>query len=384
MLLPTPVPPVDRVFEPVIDQHETWVAVNPVQGCPKDCGYCYLKDRGQTLAKPVELATPRQTAALLAASPYYHRAAVLALYTCTDALATPPNRAHLIGLLDELTSTGIRNPVCLITKCPVTADVLAAIVRARDAGVPVIVYLSYSGLGTDVERGIDHDALRATFPLLHGHGIPVVHYWRPLIPANSAPAVITRVLDWVTRYAACSVSVGLKVKPGAREQMTALWPELADRGLPLESADAIWPRQSWELLRSLPELYPNHPVYQTNSCALAYVLRRREAAGIHGTDTCTDNHCPAAQRDQCASAVPAPLPAAADAIANRMVWLGIPAMPIRWDAGKRTATVSGPLATRDRNHLAQTLDITVHAARQDGDTYWSGRLGGNQPLVIDS
>lgn len=210
-ILPTPVLPAQRTFEPVIDQHETWIAINPVQGCPKGCGYCYLKNRGQTLAKPVELATPEQTVALLKASPYYHSHAVLALYTCTDALATPRTRAHLVGLLDQITDSGLRNPVCLITKCAITDEVLAAIVRARVAGLPVIVYLSYSGLGPDVEHGIDHEALRANFPRLHNSGVPVIHYWRPLMPANSTPAVITRVLDWAARYAACSVSVGLKV-----------------------------------------------------------------------------------------------------------------------------------------------------------------------------
>lgn len=381
--LPTPVPPVHRTFEPVIDQHETWLAINPVQGCPKGCGYCYLQDRGQTLAKPVELATPEQTTALLTASPYYHPHAVLALYTCTDALATPPNRTHLTGLLDQLTTTDLRNPVCLISKCPITDDVLAAILRARTAGVPVIVYLSYSGLGPDIERGINHQALRDAFPLLHDHGIPVIHYWRPLMPANSSRETITSVLDWAARYATCSVAVGLKAKPGARAQLAALWPALDSDALPLESADAIWPRETWDLLESLPERYPHHPIYQTNSCALAHVLGRADSHRIHGTSTCTTNHCPAAQRDRCASAVPAAV--TVNEIRDRLTWLGLPTvLPVRWEAEQQTATIDAPLSVRDRNNLAQTLQITVHAPRQDGDAYWAGKFGGSQPLVLDS
>ncbi|WP_331762226.1 radical SAM protein (plasmid) [Streptomyces sp. NBC_01527] len=375
--------PAKRVFEPVIDQHETWLAVNPVQGCPKDCGYCYLKDRGQTVAKPVELASPERTVALLKANPYFHTRAVLALYTCTDALATPPNRAHLVGLLDQLTASGLRNPVCLITKCSVTDDVIAAILRARTAGIPVIVYLSYSGLGPDIERGIDHKALRANFPRLHAHGIPVIHYWRPLIPANSAPETITHVLDWAASYATCSVAVGLKVKPGARAQLTPLWPELAEEGLPLETADAVWPRETWDLLESLPTRYPGHPIYQTNSCALAHVLGRPDSFLVHGTNTCTDNHCPAEQRARCASADRAEV--SPDAVQKRLVWLGVPVVPdIRWDAERRTATVEGPLALRDSNNVSQTLEVGVRAERERGDRYWSGKFGGNQPLVLDS
>ncbi|REE58935.1 hypothetical protein BX257_1420 [Streptomyces sp. 3212.3] len=34
-----------RLFEPVIDQHDTWLAINPVQDCPKGCDYPYLQPR---------------------------------------------------------------------------------------------------------------------------------------------------------------------------------------------------------------------------------------------------------------------------------------------------------------------------------------------------
>ncbi|MFD8449843.1 radical SAM family protein [Streptomyces coelicoflavus] len=381
----TPVPslPTQRIWEPVIDQHETWLAINPIQGCPKACGYCYLRDREQTLVKPTELATPRQTSELLKASPFFHPQAVLALYTCTDALSTPRTRAHLVALLGELVAMGLRNPVCLITKCAVTDEVADAISDARAAGVPVIVYLSYSGLGPDIERGIDHKALRATFPRLHARGIPVIHYWRPLMPANAAPETITRVLDWAARYSTCTVAVGLKVKRGARGQMTELWPALGSEDLPLESADAVWPRQTWDLLETLPTRYPDHPIYQTNSCALAHVLRRSDIHGVHTSPTCAANHCPADQRARCASAAPPPV--TSDDVRSSLVWLGVPAIgTVDWNAEHRIATVQGALSIRDRNNVSQRLVISVRASRDNADRYWSGRLEGSQPLVIDA
>ncbi|MGW1842284.1 hypothetical protein [Streptomyces sp. NPDC001966] len=267
------------------------------------------------------------------------------------------------------------------TKCSVTDDVIAAILRARQAGIPVIVYLSYSGLGPDTERGIDHAALRTNFPRLHAHGIPVIHYWRPLMPANSAPGTITHVLDWAARYAACSVAVGLKVKPGARDQLAVLWPELADDGLPLESADAVWPRETWELLETLPARYPDHPIYQTNSCAITHVFNRPDSHLVHGSSACADNHCPGDQRHLCAAASPPPV--TQDDIQQHLVWLGVPTVhPIHWDSERRTATVEGALALRDCNNSAQRFEIGVQAPRQTGDTYWSGKFGGSQPLVL--
>ncbi|MGR6998322.1 hypothetical protein ACU686_09855 [Yinghuangia aomiensis] len=150
---------------------------------------------------------------------------MLALYTCTDALATPGTRTHLTALLDALGTSTVRNAVCLITKCAVPDDVVACITRNRHAGLPVLVYLSYSGLGPDIERGIDHAALRATFPRLHAAGVPVIHYWRPALPQNSSPDIIEDVMDWAARYAACTVAVGTEVKPTALDQITGLWPE---------------------------------------------------------------------------------------------------------------------------------------------------------------
>ncbi|MER7057092.1 radical SAM protein [Streptomyces sp. NPDC000351] len=373
---------VQRTWEPVIDQHETWLAINPVQGCNKGCSYCYLLDRGQTRVKPTELATPGRTVDLLLASPYYHRRAALALYTCTDALSTLRTRAHLVGLLRELASREVHNPVCLITKCAVTDDVIDAILAAQAAGIRVIVYLSYSGLGPDVEHGIDHDALRANFPRLHERGIPLVHYWRPLTPANAAPATITHVLDWAARYSACSVAVGLKVKPGARKQMTELWPALAAEDLPVESADAVWPRQTWDLLDSLPARYPGHPIFQTNSCALAYVLHRPDGHRVHGTSACAANHCPDNQRGLCAAATPTQV--TTNDIRRRLVWVGVPTVrSVDWDAQQRTATVQEVLHLRDRNNVSERLGIAIRAARASNDRYWSGRLEGRQPLIVD-
>lgn len=211
----------------------------------------------------------------------------------------------------------------------------------------------------------------------------VSHYWRPLMPANADRATITHVLDWAARYSACSVAVGLKVKPGARRQITEPWPELRHQDLPLEAAAAVWPRKTWDLLASLPYRYPNHPVYQTNSCALAHVLQRPDTHRIRDTPTCCANHCLTNQRERCAATTHPPV--TAENIHSHLTWLGMPAIPaIDFDAQQRTATAQGALSLRDRNNVSQRFVITVRAPRAGDERYWSGRLQGSGPLVIDS
>ena len=80
-------------------------------------------------------------------------------------MALPSSRAHLAELLATLVDRKIPNPLVLITKCPIPDDALDAVTTARQAGLRTIVYLSYSGLGHDTERGIQHEELRTNFPL---------------------------------------------------------------------------------------------------------------------------------------------------------------------------------------------------------------------------
>ncbi|MFF4716540.1 hypothetical protein ACFY2V_34870 [Streptomyces eurythermus] len=372
-------------FEPIIDQHDTWLAVNPVQGCNRDCSYCYLQDLNLTRVKPAVLASPEETLDQLLAHRYYHPDLVLALYTCTDALATRSTAAHLSGMLDVLADSPVRNPVCLITKCHIPDEVIDRIQRARAAGLPILVYLSYSGLDSAVERGIQHDALRANFPRLHAAGIPVIHYWRPFLPQNSQPDVLNDVLELASQYAQCSVAVGTKVKPSALEQITSLWPQLATPGLDPQSADSVWPRAAWDWLHRLPDRYGNYPIYQTNSCALAYVLGRHDRAGVHRTPTClSGNRCPAAQRERCRAAVHQEGRLTRDAIDRHLERLGRSGLPYALREDTRTIAFTDPVPLRDRHNLAQVLAATVRAPQHPDERYWAGRLSGAQPLIIDT
>ena len=162
-----PRPP--RTRTPVVDQHATWIAVNPIQGCPKACAYCFLNERGQTAVRPECLASPAKTGDLLAV----------------------------------LAGRQVPNPVVLITKCLIPDDAIDAVTTACGAGLRVIVYVSYSGLGRDIERGIRHEDLKTNFPRLARAGVPVVRYWRSAFPESAATDAMEAVLDCVASYAMC-------------------------------------------------------------------------------------------------------------------------------------------------------------------------------------
>lgn len=371
-----------RTRTPIVDQHATWIAVNPIQGCPKACAYCFLTDRGQTAVRPEHLATPVDTLALVTSSPYYAPDRPLALYTWTDVMALPTSRDHLVELLALLADHQIPNPIVLITKCLIPDEVLAAVTAARHAGLRVLVYLSYSGLDRDIERGIRHNELRTNFPRLAAASVPIVHYWRPAFPESATTPTMRTVLDWAARYAHCTVAAGLKVEPSALPRLAQRWPELATTP-GVTTAEGVYPRPFWDFIHQTQQRHPTYPVFHTNSCALAYVLGQPDRFGILGTDVChARNHCPSTQRRRCAAAALHRTALTATAVRAALTQRGCPGATFTLDHAQREVAIDVPLPTTTVAALTQDLGTRVRAAREEGDPYWSSGTAGAQPLII--
>lgn len=371
-----------RTRTPIVDQHATWIAVNPIQGCPKACSYCFLVERGQTAVLPERLTSPAETVDVLTASPYYAPDRPVALYTWTDVMALPSSRAHLAEVLALLADRRTPNPVVLITKCLIPDDALDAVATARRAGLRVIVYVSYSGLGRDVERGIRHDEVKANFPRLGQAGVPVVHYWRPALPASVTAHTMQAVLDWVASYARCTVAAGLKVEPAALSRLAGLWPELGTTP-GVTAAEGVYPRPFWEFIHATRQRHPTYPLFHTNSCALAYVLGQPDRFGIFDGEVCrVRNHCPDVQRHHCGAAALA-RPALTDATVRAVLdQRGHADARFNIDHAQGVVVIDAALSTSTAAALTQDLGVRVRVTRHDSDPYWSSGTAGALPLII--
>lgn len=372
----------ERVFTPVIDQHASWIAVNPVQGCPKRCAYCFLNERSQTGTAPVQVAAPAETLGMLLASPFYGPERAVAFFTWTDVMAIASSRAYLGDLLERMTAAALPNPVVLITKCRVPDGLIAAISRARAGGLRVIVYLSYSGLGSAIEMGVRHEQLVANFPALAAAGIPVVHYWRPAFPVSATTETMTRVLDLAAAHATCTMAAGLKVEAEAVERLSGIWPGLADTP-GVTRAEGVYPAAFWNFIHRTEDLHPGYPVFHANSCALAYVLGAADRFGIFGSDVCTArNRCPAPQRHRCGDAFAAVPPATGEQIVAALAGRNLENTPFTFDPAKPALTLEAVIPNAVTSALTQDLGVRVVSAGQGGDRYWSSGTSGARPLVI--
>ncbi|MCI2422144.1 radical SAM protein [Saccharopolyspora sp. K220] len=370
------------MWTPVVDQHATWIAVNPVQGCPKKCTYCFLNERGQAAVPPKHLVSAEESVELLVNSSFYGPLRPVALYTWTDVMALPASRAHLADLLEELVRQQVRNPVVLITKCHVPDETIEVINAARHRGVTVLVYLSYSGLGRDIERGIRHDAIAENFPRLAEAGIPIVHYWRPAFPESADLERMRIVLGHAARYARCTVAAGLKVEKGALARLAQVWPELATTAGVIE-AEGVYPRGFWEFIHRTWQRHPGYPLFHTNSCALAYVLGRPDFFGVFGSQVCRmRNYCPIAQRERCTVADAERIPPTAADVRAALARRALGEAPFTLAEDGRELVIDAVVDTNLAAALTQDLGVRVRVVRDDADAYWSSGTAGATPVIV--
>ena len=109
-------------FYPIVDVHATWMVLNPVQGCPKQCKYCFLRERKLNLVQPKVLASPENAVKLLLKSKFYIKDIPLCLLSQTDGFCTPDNIEYLKQLVTILMEKNVENPIVFITKCKIPED----------------------------------------------------------------------------------------------------------------------------------------------------------------------------------------------------------------------------------------------------------------------
>lgn len=176
-------------IEKIIRQDDTWIAVDPVVGCAKDCQYCFLQIYGATPKKGEVIVSPDEAINSLLSYETYRPESPIMLASETDAFMNIPNIAYYSEFLRRYDERGIGNTLAFVTKCHVPdkfIDLASNLENTR-----VIFYLSYSGLGKPIEPTTNIPKLRENFRRLSEAGLDVIHYWRPFLPQNSNPDKIT-------------------------------------------------------------------------------------------------------------------------------------------------------------------------------------------------
>ncbi|QKK06355.1 MAG: hypothetical protein HND56_11960 [Pseudomonadota bacterium] len=371
-------------IQPPILRHASWIVVNSIQGCPKSCAYCFLTPIGQTGVAPQEVCSPSEAIRLLVQNKHYTPETPICFFTSTDPFATPFVEQKLKEALDEFIRAELKNPVCFVTKCCPSKAIIPTLEKMMAQSIPVIPYISYSGLNNKIERGVIAEKNRAAFPFFKDIGLPVIHYWRPLLPQNSTLDVLTAVGEYVSQYAKASVITGLKLYKEMQEQIP-FWPQVQERMDEAVKAECVWPKNALEKTYEIAARL-GLPVYQSNSCALNYVLGREDKNAFWGSNVCTDhNKCPPFQREKCRAFYAKRNINKADVI-NFLARLKIDADERNVDVSHDQTPVVRLTGLKVDTAAIATLREQLNAVIEtkfDRGYYWGASIAGEKPFVVE-
>ncbi len=278
-----------------VELHNSWIALNSIVGCTNACKYCFMGNR-KNCTYPHYYATPEEVIEELLHFKYYDICLPVCLYPNTDIFLNATNIKYLIKTLDLIVEKSIKNDLVVITKCFIPDIVLKRFQNMIQSGYTIVVYLSYSGLGSDIEPNVDHEKLRENFVRLKNYGIPVVHYFRPFILQNSNPKRIQQVLDYVHQYTHVSVVTGLMLDGKCTNYFQFL------KNLDFQNLvghSSIWPESAWNYFHK--DYHHSQLFYRINTCAYNTVLKR-PCNIYYKSNECKSCHCSNEQRERCRAA----------------------------------------------------------------------------------
>ena len=376
---------------PLIAEHDSWITVDPVVGCPADCSYCFLGPLDLRLKRPVARATPSMLAAAVTDYLGGRRAMLIdpledmtpiCIGNYTDMVIARPNRRILIEYVSALTEAlRYRRPIVVITKgCldPNTVEELDQL------GWPLLWFFSQSMSGlanVHLEDGpiadFQHTLKNAELVAQSRHQV-AVHFWRPFVPElRLSPRKLNQVVgDLQSAGFASSVTIGLKRGPGVPMSDPRLVKALSFSANSNGSTQEVFDSVGWSALRQTA-IRNGYPVYRSTSCALALATGRRESLGMWdnavGAKLCHPAVCPRRQRRQCTfryrDVQPVPLQAITE-------FLSIEPDKVELDAVRRVLRISAVVGENDFNILCHAFadQLTVQPIRVVAEKAWLGTI----------
>ena len=280
----------------VVEMHSSWLAINSILGCPNGCKYCLLQATGDNNCFPKQLSTPKEAVETLLDYKYYDKDIPLCLLPNSDVFVNPKNFKYLLELLDEIEKHNIKNDLIIITKCKIPEEMITRAKKIKENNQNIVFYISYSGLGKEIEPRISEEILRDNFKRLSENGIDVIHYYRPFLPQNSDSKKITEILNYVNQYTDISVTTGLALIETFIDKIEC-WDEVKKNKDKCLKANCVWPENAWNYFNN--NYSHKQQIFQTNTCGLNTKLKR-PSTQYYGSFECQNyNHCSEEQRERC-------------------------------------------------------------------------------------
>jgi len=376
---------------PVVSQHDTWVSIDPILGCPASCSYCYLHSQGLTGHRPRVRVDPTQVLKMLehhfqSGAPRMWGGGAWSIPVCignyTDMFISKEGRNYLLDYLKLHAEHFPDHPLVVITKSRLESRSLE---QMDDIGHPVLVFLSQSFAKasnlSEIERGAiatPADTTQNAELINRTQNLHAIHFWRP-ITSRVIPTVdlACRFLEPLQRAGMlASVAIGLKggtfLEARTEDNQALLGNEV------LPSSGEYIPSQLEELVLETGHRL-DHPVYRHTSCAVALVMERHEALGTWRRnmrkELCEPCFCPDHQRARCDQARTVDSPPSEEILSDIRKRLMLSEDQVFWDSTTQVIRVKSVLNQEIHTRLTHLTGFRVlpNAIRQT--RAWIGNIG---------
>lgn len=308
-----------RKLNPLVAQHESWISLDPVRGCPASCVYCYLEPQGLTRMVPkVPEHTPEALYEGLLEYQYLEKSKFsdvfvdrrfpIAIGNYTDMCLTVKNRQYLLTLLHEHKQRMPKVPVCIVTKAVLDQAFLGSV---NELGITVIFFISLSFLPMKLEKGTTSiEARLQNFErIAQFEHIRAIHFWRP-VTSLSVPdhaAALKQIEQLQDSGASVSVMTGLKFgnnlsKTFSSNEQHALHKFFEANVVQEHLKNEILEPEVQEIILSVAR-EKGYPVFLHTSCAVSSLLEQPDYNATfrkpHLDSKCLASVCTAVQRERC-------------------------------------------------------------------------------------
>lgn len=381
---------------PLISEHDSWISLDPVVGCPASCAYCFVAKHNLIGTKPRVRATPAQ--AVDALTDYLARDATLRDVGCggprlacmgnfTD-MFMGANRDYALEYARLHHAHFPEVPLVFITKAMLESDTIAAL---DEIGHVILFFISQSFFrwyrrNSGVERGIaSPEASARNWRLLAGTAhLKPLHYWRPLtwqnVPDSNAAR---RQLEFVRDAGAlASVAVGLKHGDFLRSRFAnpdhPLHAALSGQSDAATPIFETFPPDLRELVLSEAR-HVGHPTYLHTSCAASLALAEAEYLQTWRAPLrqmrCEPACCPASQRQRCDAASAGAGPSAR-LLKNLAGNLRLPEGAVGWNPAAAAIDVAAELPQPLQCRLQHVVGFRIAPLAVRRAREWVGTISG--------
>lgn len=294
-----------------LQEHDSWIALDPYIGCSNNCGYCFLRAHKRTGLKMDysvldEEILIHELTLVLKNTPCE---IPVSIGNKTDMLFNQMSQEQLLKIVKMISKISPDRNIVTITKSPIDREFAHKFADATNG--KGIIFLSQS-FASEINREIEKgkiansiDTYKSFEVIADTEGLTGIHFWRPFLRSwNSIDQIRNRLKLLNDSGCSCSIVIGIKGDFSIMKYYSDLVKESVKYELfnDCNVGDEWLDNNHFKILkRDAKDI--NYPVFRATSCGISYVSKSVNINGFYYSERennlCSQSTCSVTQKHIC-------------------------------------------------------------------------------------